>query len=412
MSRRLFSAMAAASLAALGVAAAGGALAQNQEPISIKIGVLNDRAGLYSDVTGEGSAVAARMAVEDFRAAEKGMKVEVIVGDHQNKPDVGSTIARQWIDQDGVDVIADVPTSSVGLAVNEVVREKNRIYLNSGTGSSDLTGKHCSPNTVHWTYDTAALANGTAKAMIQRGGDTWFFITADYAFGQALERDASNVIKASGGKVLGSVKHPLNNADFSSQLLQAQGSKAKVVALANAGGDTINAVKQAGEFGLAQGGQSLAGLLIFSSDIHSLGVKAAQDLVLTEAFYWDLNDRTRDFSKRFAERFGGKMPTSVHAGVYGSILHYLKAVESLKSKDPQKVMARMKEMPIDDPLVGKGYIRPDGRAIHDMYLFEVKKPEESKGEWDLYRLLATIPGEQAFRPMEEGGCPLVSRNKG
>ena len=401
--------LAAALLGAASLSALGAGAASAQGTIPIKIGVLNDRSGLYSDVTGEGSAVAARMAVEDFKAADKGLKVEVVTGDHQNKPDVGSTIARQWIDQDGVDVIADVPTSSVGLAVNEVVREKNKVYLNSGTGSSDLTGKNCSPNTVHWTYDTAALSNGTAKAMIKRGGDTWFFITADYAFGHALERDASNVIKSSGGKVLGAVKHPLSNADFSSQLLQAQASKAKVVALANAGGDTINAIKQAGEFGLTKGGQALAGMLIFSSDIHSLGTKTAQGLVLTEAFYWDLNDRTRDFSKRFAAKFGGKMPTSVHAGVYGSVLHYLKAVEALKSKDPKAVMARMKEMPIDDPLVGKGHIRPDGRAIHDMYLFEVKKPEESKGEWDLYKVLATIPGDEAFRPLADGGCPMVTK---
>lgn len=394
------------SMCAIG---AGAAQAQAPAPIPIKIGVLNDRSGIYSDVTGEGSAVAARMAVEDFKAAQKGMNVQVIVGDHQNKPDIGSSIARQWIERDGVDVIADVPTSSVGLAINEVTREKNRIHLNSGTGSSDLTGKHCSPNTVHWTYDTAALSNGAASAMVKRGGDTWYFVTADYAFGHALERDATAVINKLGGKVVGSVKHPIANPDFSSQLLQAQGSKAKVVALANAGGDTINAIKQAGEFGLTQGGQSLAGLLIFSSDIHALGTKAAQGLVLTEAFYWDLNDKTRDFSKRFAAKHGGKMPTSVHAGVYGSVLHYLKAVEALKNKDPQAVMAKMKDTPIDDPLMGKGYIRPDGRAIHDMYLFEVKKPDESKGEWDLYKVLATIPGEQAFRPLADGGCPLVTK---
>ncbi|GGC54415.1 ABC transporter substrate-binding protein [Chelatococcus reniformis] len=391
--------------AALGLVLASAA--QAQSPIQVKIGVLNDRAGLYSDITGEGSAIAARMAVEDAKVADKGIKVEVLAGDHQNKPDVGSSIARQWIDQDGVDVIADVPTSSVALAVNQVVREKNKIFLNSGAGSSDLTGKQCSPNTVHWTYDTWALANGTGGAMVKRGGDTWFFVTADYAFGQALERDTSAVVTKAGGKVLGSVKHPINTSDFSSYLLQAQSSKAKVIGLANAGGDTINAIKQAGEFGITQGGQAVAGLLIFSSDIHSLGVKTAQGLVLTEAFYWDLNDKTRAFSKRFAEKNGGKMPTSVHAGVYSSVLQYLKAVAELKSKDPEKVLAKLRSAPIEDELFGKVVLREDGRAVHDMYLFEVKKPDESKGPWDLYKTLTVIPADQAFRPLKEGGCPLV-----
>jgi branched-chain amino acid transport system substrate-binding protein len=385
------------------VALAGAAQAQT----SVKLGVLNDRSGLYADISGEGSAIAARMAVEDFKAAEKGIKVEVVAADHQNKPDVGSSIARQWYDTDGVDVILDVPTSSVALAVNQVTREKNKIFINSGAASSDLTGAQCSPNTVHWTYDTVALANGTGAAMVKKGGTTWFFITADYAFGHALERDTTAVINKAGGKVLGSVKVPLNNPDFSSFLLQAQGSGAKVIGLANAGGDTINSVKQAGEFGITKAGQSIAGLLVFSSDIYSLGLKTAQGLVLTEAFYWDMNDQTRAFSKRFAEKAGGKMPTMVQAGVYGGTLHYLKAVEALKGKDPAKVMAKMKEMPTDDPLFGKGTIRADGRKMHDMYLFEVKKPEESKGPWDLYKLLATIPADQAYRAMNEGGCPLV-----
>ncbi|WP_333615355.1 ABC transporter substrate-binding protein [Enterovirga sp.] len=384
---------------------AGSALAQ----VSVKLGVLNDMSGLYADISGPGSLVAAKMAVEDFKAESKGIKVEVIGADHQNKPDVGSSIARQWYDQDGVDAIFDVTTSSVALAVSDITREKNKIFMISGGGTSDLTGVKCTPNNVHWTYDTWALANGTGSAVTKAGGDTWFFLTADYAFGAALERDTSDAVKRAGGKVLGAVKHPLSNADFSSFLLQAQGSKAKVIGLANAGSDTINAIKQASEFGIVEGGQSLAGLLIFSSDVKSLGLKAAQGLKLTEAFYWDQTDATRDFSKRFAAKFGGKMPTSAQAGVYSSVLHYLKAVEALKSKDTEKVMAKMKATPIDDPLFGQGRIRPDGRAIHPMYLFEVKKPAESKSEWDIYKQLAVIPAEEAFRPIEDGGCPLVKK---
>ncbi len=377
------------------------------QQLSVKFGVLNDRSGLYADITGEGSVIAARMAIEDFKAAEKGIKAEVVSGDHQNKPDVGATIARRWYDQDGVDVVLDVPTSSVALAINTLTREKNKIFMNSGGGTSDLTGSQCSPNTVHWTYDTWALANGTGSAMVKRGGDTWYFLTADYAFGHALERDTSAVVTKSGGKVLGSSRHPLSATDFSSFLLSAQSSKAKVIGLANAGGDTINSIKAAADFGIVSGGQSLAGLLIFISDIKALGLQTAQGLVLSESFYWDLNDGTRAFSKRFAERHGGKMPTMVHAGVYAGALHYLKAVEALKDKDSAKVMAKMKEMPTDDPLFGKGQIRVDGRKIHPMYLFEVKKPSESKGEWDLYKLVSTIPAEQAFRPLNEGGCSLV-----
>jgi branched-chain amino acid transport system substrate-binding protein len=376
------------------------------EDIPIKIGVLNDRSGIYSDLSGEGSVIAAKMAVEDFGAAAKAIKVDILSADHQNKPDIASNISRQWIDQDGVDVIADVPTSSAALAVNEVVREKNRIFLVSGAASSDLTGPKCSPNTVHWTYDTWALAHGTGKAMVEQGGKKWFFITADYAFGQALERDTTAVIKAAGGEVVGSVKHPFPGQDFSSFLLQAQSSGAQVIGLANAGGDTINSIKQAAEFGITQGGQKLAGLLIFITDVHALGLQTAQGLVLTEAFYWDKDDGTRAFAKRFAERNGGKMPSMVQAGVYASVLHYLKAVEATKSKDPKVVMAKMKEMPTDDPLFGKGKIRADGRHIHDMYLVEVKKPEESKGPWDYYKILATIPADQAFRPLDQGGCPL------
>jgi branched-chain amino acid transport system substrate-binding protein len=389
--------------ALVAVAMTGAAQAQT----SVKLGVLNDRSGVYSDLTGEGSVIAARMAAEDFKAAEKGIKVDVVAADHQNKPDIGASIARQWYDQEGVDVILDVPTSSVALAVNGIAREKNKILINSGGGTSDLTGSQCSPNTVHWTYDTWALANGTGGAMVKRGGDTWFFVTADYAFGHALERDTAALVTKAGGKVVGTVRHPFPGQDFASFLLQAQSSGAKVIGLANAGGDFTNTMKQAAEFGIVQGGQSLAGLLVFITDVHSLGLQVAQGLVMTEAFYWDQNDQTRAWSKRFAERNGGKMPTMVHAGVYAGALHYLKAVEALKGKDTAQVMAKMKEMPTDDPLFGKGAIRQDGRKIHDMYLFEVKKPAESKGPWDLYKQLATIPADQAFRPLNEGGCPLV-----
>jgi branched-chain amino acid transport system substrate-binding protein len=389
--------------ALVAIAMTGAAQAQT----SVKLGVLNDRSGVYSDLTGEGSVIAARMAAEDFKASEKGVKVEIVAADHQNKPDIGASIARQWYDQEGVDVILDVPTSSVAPAVNGIAREKNKILINSGGGTSDLTGSQCSPNTVHWTYDTWALANGTGGAMVKRGGDTWFFVTADYAFGHALERDTAALVTKAGGKIVGTVRHPFPGQDFASFLLQAQSSGAKVIGLANAGGDFTNTMKQAAEFGIVQGGQSLAGLLVFITDVHSLGLQVAQGLVMTEAFYWDQNDQTRAWSKRFAEKNGGKMPTMVHAGVYAGALHYLKAVEALKGKDTAKVMAKMKEMPTDDPLFGKGTIRQDGRKIHDMYLFEVKKPSESKGPWDLYKHLATIPADQAFRPLNEGGCPLV-----
>jgi branched-chain amino acid transport system substrate-binding protein len=375
--------------------------------VTVKVGVLNDQSGVYADVGGKGSVVAAQLAVEDFKPAANGLQVEVVSADHQNKPDIGANIARQWYDRDGVDAIFDVPTSSVALAISQLTREKNRIFVNSGAGTAELTGAQCSPNTVHWTYDTVALANGTGTALLKRGDDTWYFITADYAFGHALERDTIAVVTKSGGKVLGSVRTPFPASDFSSFLLQAQGSGAKVIGLANAGGDTISAVKQASEFGITQGGQKLAALLMYETDVHSLGLRVAQGLVLTTAFYWDLNDGTRAFSKRFAEKMGGQMPTMNQAGTYSGLLHYLKAVAATKSKDAQTVMAWMKANPSDDPLFGKGTIRADGRKIHDMYLFEVKKPAESKGEWDLYKLLATIPGSEVFRPLNEGGCPLV-----
>jgi branched-chain amino acid transport system substrate-binding protein len=375
----------------------------------IKIGVLNDQSGPYADITGPGSAVAARMAVDDFGAAKKNMKVEVIVADHQNKPDVGSQIARQWYDADKVDLIIDVPTSSIALAINQIAREKGKAFIVSGAAASDLTGKACSPNTIHWTYDTWALAHGTGAAVVKTGGDTWFFLTADYAFGHQLERDTEEVVLKNGGKVLGKVRHPFPTSDFSSFLLQAQASKAKIIGLANAGTDTTNAIKQGAEFGIGRGGQQFAGLLVFISDVHALGLEKAQGLVLTESFYWDLNDKTRAWSKRFAERHHGAMPTMVQAGVYSAVLHYLKAIEALKSDDGPKVIAKMKEMPTDDPLFGKGTVRADGRKIHPMYLFEVKKPSESKGPWDYYKVRATIPADQAFRPLAEGGCELVKK---
>ncbi|MFN9776135.1 MAG: ABC transporter substrate-binding protein [Burkholderiales bacterium] len=388
---------------------AGTASAQYSDGV-IKIGVINDMSGLYADIAGPGSVWAARKAVEDFGAAAKGMKVEILAADHQNKPDVGSNIVRQWIDVDKVDAIADVPTSSVALAVNEIVREKNRVMLNSGAATSDLTNKACSPNTVHWTYDTVALANSTGKAAVKTGGDTWFFLTADYAFGHALERDVEAIVTSSGGKVVGKVRHPFPGQDFSSFLLQAQASKAKVIGLANAGGDTINAIKQASEFGVGKGGQSLAGLLVFVTDVHSLGLQTAQGLLLTETFYWDLNDGTRAFSREFAAAHKGRMPTMVQAGVYGSVLHYLKAVEALKSDaDGVKVVEKMKEMPTDDRLFGKGTIRADGRKLHDVHLFEVKKPGESKGPWDYYKLRATTPGNEAFRQVAQSECPLLKK---
>jgi branched-chain amino acid transport system substrate-binding protein len=383
-----------------------GAQAQISDGV-IKIGVLNDQSSLYADLTGTGSVVAARMAVEDFGAAKKGMKVEILAADHQNKPDVGSAVARQWYDVDKVDVIVDVPNSGVALAVNQITRDKGKAFIVSGAATSDLTGKACSPNTIHWTYDTWMLANGTGNAIVKTGGNTWFFLTADYAFGHALERDTEAVVLKSGGKVLGKVRHPLNTQDFSSFLLQAQSSKAKIIGLANAGGDTTNSIKQAAEFGIVKAGQNLAGLLVFLTDVHGLGLNNAQGLIFTETFYWDLNDRTRAFGKRFAQANRGIHPTMIHAGVYAGVLHYLKAVEALKSDDGTKVIAKMKDTPTDDPLFGKGRIRADGRKLHDAYLVEVKKPAESKYPWDYYKVRATIPANEAFRPEKEGGCSLV-----
>ena len=391
---------------ALALGAATGASAQDK---TVKIGNLTDMSGLYSDLGGAGSTIAAQMAVEDSGLAAKGWKIDVIAADHQNKPDVGATTARQWIDVEKVDVIVDVLNSGVALAVNNVVKEKNAIMLNSGAGTSDLTNAQCTPNTIHWVYDTYMLANGTGTALAKAGGDTWFFLTADYAFGAALERDTTAAVTKAGGKVVGSVKHPLNSSDFSSFLLQAQASKAKIIGLANAGGDTTNAIKQAAEFGIVKGGQKLAGLLVFLPDVHGLGLDKAQGLNITETFYWDLNDGTRAWTKRFIAANGGKYPSSDHAGVYASVLHYLKAVEAAKTDDGAKVIAKMKELPTDDPLFGKGQIRADGRKTHPAYLFEVKKPSESKGPFDYYKLLQTIPADKAFRPIEQGNCPLVAK---
>jgi branched-chain amino acid transport system substrate-binding protein len=397
----------AASLA-LVAAALFGTAAQAQN-VSVKIGVMNDMSGLYADISGPGAVTAAKMAVEDFNPAAHGMKVEIVSADHQNKPDVGSNIARQWFDVDHVDMIVDVPTSSVALAVSDVTREKNKVFLVSGAATSDLTGPKCSPNTVHWTYDTWMLAHGTGTALVKTGGDTWFFLTADYAFGHALERDTAAVVTAAGGKVLGSVKHPLNTQDFSSFLLQAQASKAKVIGLANAGGDTINSIKQGAEFGITAGGQQFAGLLVFVTDVNSLGLKTAQGLVLTETWYWDMNDANRAWTKRFQAERPGKFPSMVQAGVYSATLHYLKAVAATKSAaDGKAVVSQMKALPTEDSLFGKGYIRPDGRKIHPAYLFQVKKPEESKYPGDIYNVRATIPAEEAFRPLKDGGCPMVT----
>jgi branched-chain amino acid transport system substrate-binding protein len=399
----------AALIACAGLGLATPALAQDK---TVKIGVLNDMSSLYADIGGPNSVVAAKMAVEDSGLAAKGWKIDVISGDHQNKPDVGVNMARQWIDSDKVDVIADTPNSGVALAVSNLVRDKNAVLLNSGAATADLTGKACTPNTVSFTYDTYMLANGTGKALTKAGGDTWFFLTSDYAFGHALERDTSAVVTANGGKVLGGVRHPINSSDFSSFLLQAQSSKAKVIGLANAGGDTTNAIKQASEFGIVAGGQKLAALLLFISDVHSLGLKTAQGLSFTESFYWDMNDKTREWSKRLQKLSPkGTMPSMDAAGVYAAVLHYLKSLEALGGNphDGAKVVAKMKEIATDDPLFGKGPLRIDGRRIIPAYLFEVKKPEESKYPWDYYKLIATISPEDAAKPLEASECPLVKK---
>ena len=394
---------------ALSLGSAGFAAAQDK---TVKIGALSDQSGLYADLGGPGSTLAAQMAVENSGLAAKGWKIDIISGDHQNKPDVGTAIARQWFDVDKVDIIVDVPNSGVALAVNNVVKEKNGVYINSGAATSDLTNAQCSPNTVHWTYDTYMLAHTTGQALVKAGGDTWFFLTADYAFGAALERDTTAVILANGGKIVGGVKHPLNTSDFSSFLLQAQSSKAKIIGLANAGGDTTNAIKQAAEFGIVKGGQKLAALLLFLTDVKAIGLETAQGLNFTETFYWDLNDQTRDFSKKFSARMkNGAPPTMVQAGVYSGLTHYFKALDALGGNphDGVKVVEKMKSMPTDDSLFGKGEIQPNGRTIHSAYLFEVKKPSESKGPWDFYKLIGTVPGDQAFTPLAESKCAMLKK---
>jgi branched-chain amino acid transport system substrate-binding protein len=401
----LASMMGAACLAATG--------AQAQQPAPLRIGVLTDMSSLYADVTGAGSVSAVTMAIEDFKAKDatgalKTRPIEVVSADHQNKPDVASAIAREWIDRAGVDVIVDVPNSAVALAVGNVVRDNNKVMLASGPSSSDLTGKSCSPNTIHWTYDTYSLATGTATAVVESGGKTWFTLTADYAFGHAMEQDVKNVVTKAGGQILGGVRTPLNTQDFASFLLQAQGSGAEVIGLINAGGDTINSIKQAVEFGITAGDQRLVATVLYINDVHALGLPVVQGLQFTEPFYWDLNEGTRAWSEKFAERNATRHPSSLQAGAYASVTHYLRAADALgDSKDGKAVVDKMKEMPTDDPLFGKGTIRVDGRKLHDMYLFEVKKPEESKYPWDYYHMRKVIPAAQVWRPLAEGGCSLV-----
>jgi len=398
----------AIGLAALSALLLSGAASAQQ--INVKIGVLTDMSSLYADDTGPGSVAGAKLAAEEFMKSHPNVKVEVVSADHQNKADVGSNVANQWYDRENVDMIADVPNSGVALAIAEITKNKNKVFVASGPASSDLTGPKCAPTTVHWTYDTWMLANGTGKAMVKTGGDTWFFLTSDYAFGHALERDTAAVVEKNGGKVLGKVRHPINTNDFSSFLLQAQASKAKVIGLANAGGDTINAIKQGAEFGIVAGGQKFAGMLIFAPDVAALGLKTAQGLTFTETFYWDLNEGTRAWTKRWEKERNapGKLPSMNMAGVYSGTLHYLKAVAALGSaKDGKAVVDKMKQMPAEDTVYGKSIVREDGRVLHPAYLFEVKKPEESKGPGDLYHLRATIPMEEAFRPLKDGNCPLV-----
>jgi branched-chain amino acid transport system substrate-binding protein len=405
MSTRTSGAAAAAVALALAI---GSAQAQISDGV-VKIGVMTDLAGIYADLAGKGSVEAARMAVADFGGKVKGMPIEVVFADHQNKADLASTIARQWYDVDKVDMITDLVTSSTALAVQQVAQEKKRIDIVVTAATSDLTGKACSPTGVHYAYDTYSLAKGTGGATVETGGDSWFFITADYAFGHALERDTSDFVKRAGGKVVGAVRAPIGTTDFSSFLLQAQGSKAKVIGLANAGQDTINSIKQAVEFGVTKGGQSLAGLLIFDSDIHSLGLATTKGMVLTTGFYWDRNDETRAFGKRFFAKMNA-MPTMVQAGAYSAVTHYLKAIEAAGSDDALTVMAKMRELPINDFFAKNGRIREDGRMVHDMYLVQVKAPEESKYPWDYFKVLKTIPGDQAFRPVAEGGCPYLKKS--
>jgi branched-chain amino acid transport system substrate-binding protein len=398
-------AVAAAGLTAMGLVAIAGPSALAQAPAPLKIGVMDGFSGVYGDLTA-GEVEAMQMAIEDVGGKVLGRSVEILSADHQTKPDVGASIARRWYDVDGVKMITGLGTSSVALAVRKVSQEKGLIDINTGAASADLTGPACSETGAHWVYDTYALAHVTGSAMVKAGGDSWFFLTADYAFGHALERDVTEVVKASGGKVLGGVKHPLSTQDFSSFLLQAQSSKAKVIGLANAGQDTINSIKQAGEFGIVKGGQKLAGLLVFATDVQSLTLPVAQGLVLTESFYWDLNDETRAWTKRYRAK-KDRLPSMLTAGVYSSTLHYLKAVQAAGTDDAKAVMAKMRELPVNDVMTKNGKLREDGRLVRDMYLFEVKSPADSKGKDDIYKLVATVPGDQAYRPLKEGKCPFV-----
>lgn len=396
----------------MSIAASLPAAAQAPFDGKVKVGVLNDQSSLYADATGQGSVIAARMAIEDYMKANPNSKlqVELIFADHQNKPDVGSAKAREWYEREGVDLVLDVPNSAVALAVSDVTKALNKVHINGSAGTTRLTGDACTPNTVHWTFDNFALANGTGSAVVQTGGDTWFFITADYAFGHDLEDQTSKVVEKAGGKVLGKVRVPLNTSDFSSFLLQAQTSKAKVVGLANAGGDTINSIKQSAEFGIVQAGQRLAGLLVFVTDVHSLGLKVAQGLQYTDSFYWDMNDNTRAWTKRFVEKMNGKQyPTMNHAGNYSGLMHFLKAIDAAQTRDGAKIVAKMKELPTDDVVFGKGKVREDGRHLHDMHLWQVKTPNESKAPWDYAKLVKTIPADVAWRPLDQGGCPLVKK---
>ena len=406
--RRLAYWIAAAAWAG-GIGILGPALAQATPPVSgdvVRIGVLSDMTGPSADSSGPGAIVAVRMAVEDFGGTVLGRPIEIVSADHMNKADVGASIARRWYDE-GVDVIVDLTNSAVSLAVQDLARQKKRLALHVSPASSDLTGRACSPFGLHWTYDTYALASGTAAAVTKAGGDRWFFLTTDYAFGHAFARDAQEVVKRLGGTVAGEVRHPLNSPDFSSYILQAQASGAKVVGLANGSGDTINSIKQAREFGLTQSGQKLAALLLFISDVNAIGLEAAQGVMLTEAFYWDQTDETRAFSKRFAERFGGRKPSMLQAGDYTAVMHYLRAIEKAGTDDAESVMASMKALPISDFMTKRGWVREDGRVMRDMYLYQVKSPAESKGPWDYYKLLATIPPEEAFRPLDKGNCPFI-----
>jgi len=403
--RRMLTGIAAVAFGISGLAAA-----RADDTTPLRVGVLTDMSSLYADITGPGSVAAAKMAVEDFLAGPHKMKrqIEVLSGDHQNKADLGANLAREWIDRNNVEAIIDVPNSSVALAVRNLVQQSNKVLLVSGASSSDLTGKACSPNLVHWSYDTYALSNGTARAVVAGGGKTWFTLTADYAFGHAMEAEVKNVVQKMGGTVVGGVRTPINSQDFSSFLLQAQGSKAQIIGLINAGGDTINSIKQSVEFGIPQGGQRVVATVLYLSDVHSLGLKVAQGLQFTESFYWDLNDGTREWAKRFAPRNNNRYPTAMQAGVYAATLHYLKAVDALGAAgDGKAVVQEMKKLPTDDPLFGKGSVRADGRKLHNMYLFEVKKPEESKYPWDYYKLIKTIPPAEAWRPLEEGGCDFL-----